>query len=154
MSWGMHVIVPGRVVYVDYFNKSGGQDVSDALKAVLEETNKSADQDQTFYCVSGVSGSGGAKLSELNDVFRTVKSFPKNTKTILVTKNRASGFLAQLVHSLRGLSFAQVATLHDALKLIEREDPELAKQISIEDFQLLDSDKAYTYGDNKKESES
>ena len=151
MSWGAHIIIPGRLIYIDYFGQTSGKDISAALKVALAEAEKSAEHGKTFYCVSGTGGSSSANIGELNDVFRTFKSFPKHTKTLLITKNRATGFIAQLVFSLRGLGFSQVNTLQDAIKIIAQEDADLAAKISVADFHISESEKVYSEDEKKSE---
>lgn len=138
MGWGLRVIIPERVVYVDYSGESSVKDVSEALQAVLREVEKRSDPSQTFYCVSGVgeTASGRSSINQLNDAFRAFRDLPTNTTTILITDDRLTGFIAGLVHSMRNLGFKHERSIAGAIRQIASEDAALAAQLSPDDFYL------------------
>jgi len=136
MSWEMQVIIPGRVAYVDYSEDATASDVSEALGAVIEEINKRENEFETFYCISEVGNGRNNKLSDLKAAFSQFKAIPSHTCTLLVTEDKVTSFLADVIFSMRGLRFERVDSVAEAVTFIEHEASDLKDHLSLDAFKV------------------
>ncbi|MEM9954707.1 MAG: hypothetical protein AAF846_24075 [Chloroflexota bacterium] len=134
MTWDMRVIIPNRVVYVDYSEDAKGEDVAEALGAVIEEINKRDNNSDIFYCISKSADTNSNTLNDLKSAFSQFRAIPRHTCTLLVSKDKITGFFADVIFSMRALRLVRVDSVEDAIAFIEKEADDLKDKLSIELF--------------------